>query len=95
MTCAVEVACLRDVSGSQELIDYAVQLALNPNYGGILHWGQRNDAVVADVERLFGDSRTVTNGDLGAWREALNIITEGGSLDGFSSEFTRRVGLEP
>jgi hypothetical protein len=94
VTAAVEVACLRDVSGSQELIDHAVRLALNPNIGGVLHWGQRNDATAADIERLFGDSTSVTNGDLGAWRKALDLVTAGGALDGFSSEFTRRTGLE-
>ena len=94
VTCSVEVACLKDVSGSQELVDYAVALALNPNVGGVLHWGQRNDATAADIERLFGDSNSPTNGNLGAWREALALISEGGSLKGFSSEFTRRTGLE-
>ncbi|HYI13862.1 MAG TPA: hypothetical protein VEX37_00605 [Thermomicrobiales bacterium] len=94
VTCAVEVACLKDVSGSQELIDYAVRLALNPNIGGVLHWGQRNDATEGDIQRLFGDNASPTNGKLGAWREALARITDGGSLDGFSNEFTRRTGLE-
>jgi hypothetical protein len=88
VTCSVEVACLKGVSGSQELIDYAVQLALNPNIGGVLHWGQRNDSTAADVERLYGDS-------IKAWRRALSRITDNGRLDGFSSAFTRRTGLEP
>lgn len=94
ITCSVEVACLRDVSGSQELIDFAVELALNPNFGGVLHWGQRNDSTATDIERLFGDSNSPTNGDLGAWRDGLSLLTDGGTRDGFSSEFTRRTGLE-
>jgi hypothetical protein len=86
-SCAVEVACLRDVSGSQELIDYAVRLALDPNINGLLHWGQRNDYVRPQVESRYGPA--LTN-----WRAALSAITNNGQLNGFSSEFTRRTGLE-
>ncbi len=93
-TCAVEVACLRDVSGSQELIDYAVTLARNPNINGLLHWGQRNDYTRAEVERIYGDSPLNPGGNLGFWRQALRLVTDEGRLDGFSSEFTRRTGLE-
>jgi hypothetical protein len=49
---------------------------------------------VADVQRLFGRADTPDNGSLGAWRRALGIVTDGGRLDGFSSSFTRRTGLE-
>lgn len=94
-TCSVEVACLKDVSGGQEMVDYAARLALNPNIGGILHWGQHNDATAADIDRLFGDPMSPTNGDLGAWRAALAEVTDSGSRDRFSSDFTRRTGLEP
>ncbi|MFI8101267.1 hypothetical protein [Streptomyces sp. NPDC086023] len=93
-TCSIEVAGLRDVTGTQELIDHAVRLALNPNMGGVLHWGQRNDSGRADVERLFGDRNDPGNGRLGAWRRALAVITDDNRLDGFSSRFTRRTGLE-
>jgi hypothetical protein len=91
-TCAVEIACLRDVTGGQELIDFAVALARNPNIGGILHWGQRNDCTRADIDRLFGPSSGSDR--IGAWREVLDRFTEGGQLNAFSSEFTRRIGLE-
>jgi hypothetical protein len=94
MTCSVEVACLKDVSGSQELVDYAVALARNPNIRGVLHWGQRNDWVRPEVELNFGDSPMNPGGNLGFWRQALAQITQDGALDGFSSEFTRRTGLE-
>lgn len=93
-TCAVEVACLKDVSGSQELIDYAVTLARNPNINGLLHWGQRNDYTMAEVERIYGDNQLNPGGNLGFWRQALGRVTDNGRLDGFSSEFTRRTGLE-
>ena len=94
LTCAVEVACLKDVSGGQEMVDYAARLALNPNIGGILHWGQRNDATAADTQRLFGDASDPLNGDLGAWRRALDFVTASGTHNRFSSDFTRRTGLE-
>jgi hypothetical protein len=94
MTCSVEVACLKDVSGSQELVDYAVALARNPNIRGLLHWGQRNDWTRDEVERIYGDSPFNPGGNLGFWRQALRQVTEDGALDGFSSEFTRRTGLE-
>jgi len=50
VTCAVEVSCLRDVSGGQQVVDYAATLARNPNINGLLHWGQHNDYTMADVE---------------------------------------------
>ena len=94
ITCAVEVACLRDVSGGQQLVDYAVTLARKPTINGLLHWGQRNDYTMAEVESRYGDSARAPGGDLGAWRQALSLITDNGRLDGFSSDFTRRTGLE-
>lgn len=87
LTCAVEVSGLRDVSGVTELIDYAIMLALDSNFKGILHWGQRNESVRAHVQERFGDN-------LDMWRNALSRMTQNGKLDGFSSAFTRRTGLE-
>jgi hypothetical protein len=92
-TCAVEIACLRDVTGGQDLIDFAVRLALHPDIGGILHWGQRNDARRRDTDRLFGPASGRDR--IGMWRQALGVVTDGGSRDQFSSRFTRRIGLEP
>lgn len=94
LTCAVEVAGLKDVGGVTELIDFAIALSRDRNFGGILHWGQRNESNVADIEHRFGDGGNVPGSDLGAWREALSKITDGGRLDGFSSAFTRKTGLE-
>ena len=94
VTCAVEVSCLRDISGGQQLVDYAVTLARNPNINGFLHWGQQNDYTMADVEHRYGDSSSAPGDDLGAWRQALSRITDNGRRDGFSSDFTRRTGLE-
>ena len=94
ITASVEVSCLKDVSGGEDLVTYATTLALNPNFNGFLHWGQRNDYKVADVQRRYGDALNGMPGDLGDWRAALSRITDNGRLDGFSSDFTRRTGLE-
>jgi hypothetical protein len=94
VTCAVEVSCLRDVSGGQQVVDYAATLARKPNINGLLHWGQHNDYTMADVEHRYGDSVASPGGDLGQWREALSRVTDNGRLDGFSNEFSRRAGLE-
>jgi len=94
IVCAIEVAGLRDIAGTTELIDFALTLANDPNFQGVLHWGQRHTADRAITERLFGDSDAQPGGDLGRWRRALARITENGRLDGFSSAFSRRAGLE-
>jgi hypothetical protein len=94
VTCSVEVACLRDVSGGQQLVNYAVSLARNPNINGLLHWGQHNDYSMSDVEHRYGDAVGSPGGALGAWRNALSRLTANGRLDGFSSDLTRRTGLE-
>jgi hypothetical protein len=94
LTCVVEVAGLVDVTGSAELVAFAEALALNRNFNGILHWGQRHNATATDVERWFGDSAAAPGGRLRAWRDALSSVTDNGRLNGFSSAFTRRTGLE-
>jgi hypothetical protein len=88
LTCAVEIAGLKDASGTSPLIDFAISLSRDRNFAGILHWGQRNESNVANIEYRFG-------GDLDKWRLALASITERGTHEGFSSAFTRQVGLEP
>lgn len=91
-TAVVEVAGLKDVSGVTNLIDYAIALSRNRNFGAILHWGQRNESSAKDIEFRFGDRNDPRNGNLGRWREALHRLTGGG--DGFSNAFTRQTGLE-
>jgi hypothetical protein len=94
VTCSVEIAGLKDVNGTKELIDYAISLALNNNYRAILHWGQRNTSTVQNIEDRFGNTALVRAGELQTWREALKRITEDGRFTGFSSAFTRQTGLE-
>lgn len=91
---AVEVAGLRDVSGVTELIEFAIRLALDSNFKGILHWGQRNESLRSHIQERFGDTFANQTGRLHAWRSALGRITQNGKLDGFSNAFTRRTGLE-
>jgi hypothetical protein len=93
-TCAVECSGLADVDGSTQFVDYASKLALDPNLKGILHWGQQNDSLQSDIEFRFGDSPADPSGPLHEWRGVLSKLTENGRLSGFSSQFTRRTGLE-
>lgn len=93
-TCVIEIAALLDAGGSKPLIDHAVALALDPNFRGILHWGQRNDSLMQHTEQRFGDAPGQPFGPLAVWRQELAAITDHGRLDGFSSQFTRRTGLE-
>ena len=94
LSCSVEISGLRDVSGVTRLIDFAIMLALDSNFTGILHWGQRNESMRAHVQERFGDTGADQSGNLHRWRDQLSRITQHGKLDGFSSAFTRRTGLE-
>ena len=94
VVCAIEVAGLRDVRGTTELIDFALTVANNPNFQGVLHWGQRHTANRIVTERVFGDSTEAPGGNLGRWRRMLSWLTANGRLDGFSTAFSRRAGLE-
>jgi hypothetical protein len=94
VSCAVEVAGLADVRGTRELIDFAILLALDSNFKGILHWGQRNESTRAHIEERFGDPVADPGSAMARWRRALSRITNNGALNGFSSAFTRRTGLE-
>lgn len=87
-TCSVEVGGLKDVEGSQDVVDYAHKLALNPMIKGFEHWGQGNKYEKPDVLFRYGS-------ELPKWRDALRDITDNGQLNRFSSQFTRRTGLEP
>ncbi|WP_256081952.1 hypothetical protein [Massilia sp. YIM B04103] len=95
VTCAVEVAGLADAVGTKELMDFAVTLALDPTFKGILHWGQRNESTRAHIEARFGDPGTNATSAMARWRDALKVLSNNGQLTGFSSAFTRRTGLEP
>ena len=91
LTCAIEIAGLKDVTGVTELIDFAIALSRDRNFSGILHWGQRNESNVADIKHRFGDG--ADGGGLVALRAGLSRIPEGGRLNGFSSAVTRSQGV--
>ena len=93
-SCAVEVSGVRDVAGVTAFMDFAIMLALDSNFKGILHWGQRNESTRAHVQERFGDTAADPTGPLRKWRNALARITQHGKLDGFSNAFTRQTGLE-
>ena len=93
-TVAIECSGLADEAGSTEFVDFAVALAQDPNIKGVLHWGQQNDSTQQQIEFRFGDTPTLPVGPLHDWRAVLARLTDNGRLDGFSSDFTRRAGLE-
>jgi hypothetical protein len=84
--CSVEISGLRGGAGTTPFIDYAISLALNPNFNAILHWGQRNPSTRPQIEQRFGQK-------LLDWRGVLNLIAPGSSQT-FSNSFTRQTGLE-
>jgi hypothetical protein len=91
-TVAIEISAIRDAEGSLPFINNAVKVARNPMFAGCFHWGQCNPLTRPEVEKLYDAS---PRRRLSLWRRALRRLTKNGALDGFSSKFTRRAGLEP
>lgn len=89
LTCSVEVSGLADIDGTSPLIEHAEALARRAGDACILHWGQRNDSTAAEVQTRLGQERLLR------WRRVLGRMTSGGTKNAFSTEFTRRLGLEP
>lgn len=91
LTCAVEVAGLADVKGGAELVRHAEALALASGRA-VLHWGQQNEANATAIADAFAAAGAGPR--LEQWRTVLAALTQDGQLDGFSSAFTRKKGLE-
>lgn len=91
-TVAIEISGLRDARGSVPFIMNAVELARNPMFQGLFHWGQFNPLTRPEVEALYD---AAPGKHLTRWRNALQKFTRNGTMDGFSSAFTRNAGLEP
>jgi hypothetical protein len=91
-TVAIEISGLRDAKGSVPFIMNAVALARDPMFRGLFHWGQFNPLTRPEVEALYDSA---PGKHLTRWRLALQTFTRNGSMDGFSSAFTRNAGLEP
>jgi hypothetical protein len=85
VTCSVEVAGLKDGADTEEFINTAISFCAP--FGGILHWGQRNDHQRADIDAAFG-------ANIVKWRAKLGMITEGDTLNAFRNDFTVQTGLE-
>ena len=92
-TVVIEVAGIRDAAGTVPFVNNAVALARHPQFAAPFHWGQFNPLDRDEVNRIF--NAMPRPGALNLWRTALRSLTDNGFLDGFSSDFTRRTGLEP
>ena len=91
-TVVIEVAGIRDASGTIPFVMNAAQVARHPTFAAPFHWGQFNPLTRSEVDRIFDGPPRV--GSLTAWRQILRRITGNGRRDGFSNAFTRRAGLE-
>jgi hypothetical protein len=91
-TVVIEVAGIRDASGTDSLVAYATELAKHGQFAAPFHWGQFNPLTRTDVEKIYNSSPRA--GSLDVWRNALRRLNDNGQTDAFSSEFTRRAGLE-
>jgi hypothetical protein len=85
LTCAVEVAILRGIRGSPELLERIQARTLDA--GGTVHWGQYNTLDSQGVERMYGS-------DLNRWRRALGLVAPA-DRPTFANAYTERCGLEP
>jgi hypothetical protein len=89
-TCSIEVSCLRDVLGGDDLLEYAMTLARDRNLRALLHWGQNNDCSADEIAVKF--DRLAQPDRLRRWQAVL--ADWGGECDRYSNVFTRRAGLE-
>jgi hypothetical protein len=71
-------------------MNYASWLATDPNFRGILHWGQRNDTSATTIRQRFERF----SGKFRRWQQQLRRLTANGTLDHFSNQQTRSWGLE-
>lgn len=81
---SIEIAVLQGVAGNDAWMAVAEQLALE--HGGILHWGQHNTLIAAQVEAFYRDR-------LQRWRARLGELVADSMT--FSNAYTLRRGLEP
>jgi hypothetical protein len=89
-TCSIEIAGLAHVKGVEPLLAQVETDAVAAN--AVLHWGQRNNWTQKEVEKVHNPVGPF--GDLYKWRDALSYFTEHGRYPVFSTDFSRRVGLE-
>lgn len=93
VTCAIEISGCRGTPGFDTFMTLVQRDAVA--LGGTVHWGQRNDLTMGMVEKgfnPFGPPAPV--GPLYRWRKALSALSSNGKFHVFSTEFTRKRGLE-
>lgn len=90
LTCSVEIAGLSRVEGVAPFLRQVEADAVQ--HGAILHWGQRNNWTMKNVEKAYNPMGP--SGSLFKWREALSEVTEHGRYDVFSTAFSKQMGLE-
>jgi hypothetical protein len=89
-TCSIEIAGLSRVGGTDPFLKQVEADAVS--FKAALHWGQRNNWDIKDVEGVYGSAGP--SGPLFKWRAALSALTEHGRYDAFSTAFSRQTGLE-
>lgn len=85
-TCSIEIAGL-PTAGLQPFL--AAVEADAVSFGARIHWGQRNNLSMIDVERMYHPFSNLLR-----WREALKRVSRNGRDATFSTPFTQGRGLE-
>jgi hypothetical protein len=82
MTCAVEIAMIRGITGNQEALALLQEFALHND--GLIHWGQQNDRRRTDVEQQFSRN-------LDLWRAKFSSLAM--HLERSYTPFSQQHGL--
>ena len=89
-SCAFEIAGFKAVLGTEP---YLAQVEMDAvEMGATVHWGQRNSLTMEMVEKVFDAHGP--SGALFRWRRSLSKLSRNGRVPTFSTDFTRRRGLE-
>lgn len=89
-TCSLEIAGIGEVHGTEPFLRDTERDAVALH--ATVHWGQRNNLSMKDVEAMY--DADAPSGALFRWRKTLSELTRNGRLATFSTDFTRRRGLE-
>ncbi|MEE3950089.1 hypothetical protein [Bacillus wiedmannii] len=89
-TCSIEIAGASEILGNEPFMKAIERHAIELN--GVIHWGQRNNLSMKEVERSFNPN--APNGALYLWRKALSRLSNNGRLPTFSTKYSRERGLE-
>jgi hypothetical protein len=89
-TCSIEIAGLSRIEGTGPLLKQVEADAMK--FGAILHWGQRNNWMMKNVEDAYNPLGP--SGSLFKWRDVLSLLTDHGRHAVFSTDFSKQMGLE-